>query len=92
MKIERVTKFVLDKKEFENTHQVQDYIGDIIGTKVIDKLIKVCPPLKYSDTIKMLVVLTKDREVRDTLIKYLSIEINAEPNTIQGCTKNIFDV
>ena len=75
--IQQITKYKFDGKEFDSLQKVKDHVQNEIGTKVIDKITKVCPPQKYKDVQNILDVLTST-EVRETLLKYLNVDFEKQ--------------
>ena len=98
MTIKEITKYKFNGKEYNNLKDVKTTVENILGEKVIDEIINVCPPAKVKDTLNILTVLT-DPKIREVLIKYLNITYEDKVHSYDYSplhgdteTKNILDL
>lgn len=91
MEAKRISKILFDNKEFKDEKELKEYVHNIIGEEVIDKINRVCPPQQHKDLFKLLDVLCSP-DVRKVLTKYLNItiEVGEEWNDTEDV--NILDL
>jgi hypothetical protein len=75
--IKIVEKYIFDGIEFNSLKDLKSYVITKLGTEVIDKIIKVCPPAQMRGVLKILEVLSQ-KEVRESLTKYLNVTYEFE--------------
>lgn len=66
-KIKTVIRYVFKGKEYKTLQDIKEEIHNTIGLEVIDKINRVCPPIKHKDLFNLLEVLCK-KDVRDVLM------------------------
>lgn len=77
MKVDTVTRYVFQGKEYKSISEIKETIHNKIGEEVIDKINRVCPPEKHANLIKLLEVICSP-EVRKVLIECFNVEIDIE--------------
>ena len=87
MFIEKINKFKLDNKEFDNLKDVKDYVEDKIGKEVLDK-INYNIDIKHKDLLVLFNIITS-KDVRYFLTKYLDIKIEVEDDEDEDDTMTI---
>lgn len=73
MKIDSITKYVFEGKEYTSLKDIQEEIHNTIGVEVLDKIAKTCPLQKHKD-YQTLLDLICSKNVRDILVKCLTVE------------------
>lgn len=89
MFIEKINKFKLDDKEFDNLKDVKKYVENIIGEEVLDKINRNID-IKHKDLLTLFDIITSE-DVRYILIKYLNVKIEIEDYEDNIININILD-
>jgi hypothetical protein len=79
MKVESITKYIWNGKEYNSLSEIKDAITDKIGLEVIDKINRVCPPEKHEDLFKLLDVICSP-DVREVLTECLNVTFEQSPD------------
>lgn len=87
MFIEKINKFKLDNKEFDNLKDVKGYVEDVIGKEVLDKINRNID-IKHKDLLMLFNIITS-KDIRYFLIKYLDIKIEVEDDEDEDDTMTI---
>lgn len=69
--IKTVTKYQFKGQEFSTLKEVQDFVHNIIGEEVLDKINKTCD-IRHKDWLKMLEILCS-KDVRETLLECYNV-------------------
>ena len=91
MFIEKINKFKLDNKEFDNLKDAKGYVEDVIRKEVLDKINRNID-IKHKDLLMLFNIITS-KDIRYFLIKYLDIKIEVEDDEDEDdiMTINILD-
>lgn len=92
MKVEAVTKYKFKGIEYESLNSIKETLHNTIGLEVIDKINRVCPPMKHKDLFNLLEVLCTP-QVRKVLTECYNVtfeEIDEFDQTSQ--TINVLDI
>ena len=90
MKVKTVTRYVYKGIEHKSLKDLKEYVHNIIGEEVLDKIVRVCPPEKHRDLFKLLDVLCLP-EVRKVLIDCYNINIVEEDENGEEVEFNVLD-
>jgi len=77
MKINSITKYKFNDKEYNSLIEVKDEVENTIGKEVLDKIQKTCPLAKHTDYFKLLKLLCSP-DVREVLNTYLNVTFERE--------------
>ena len=77
MKINSITKYKFNDKEYNSLIEVKDEVENTIGKEVLDKIQRTCPLAKHADYLKLLNLLCSP-DVRKVLNTYLNITFERE--------------
>lgn len=77
MKVQAVTKYVYKGVEYNSLEAIKEKLHDIIGTEVLDRINKECPPQRHRDFIKMLDILC-DPDIRNVLMECYTVTFEEE--------------
>jgi hypothetical protein len=77
MKINSITKYKFNDKEYNSLKEIKDEVENIIGVEVLDKIQRTCPLAKHADYLKLLNLLCSP-DIRKVLNTYLNITFEQE--------------
>lgn len=77
MKINSITKYKFNNKEYNSLQEIKDEIENIIGEEVVYKIEKTCPLSKHADYLKLLNLLCSP-DIREVLNTYLNVTFERE--------------
>ena len=77
MKINSITKYKFNDKEYNSLKEIKDEVENIIGEEVLDKIQRTCPLAKHADYLKLLNLLCSP-DIRKVLNTYLNITFERE--------------
>lgn len=85
------TKYRFKNKEFNSLKDVQNFVHDIIGKEVLDKINKNCD-IRHKDLIKMFDILCS-KEVREILKECYNVTYSlTDEDTYETIEHNILDL
>lgn len=72
--IQVVNRYIFKGKEYKTLQDIKEEIHNTIGLEVIDKINRVCPPIKHKDLFNLLEVLCQ-KDVREILMDCYSYDV-----------------
>jgi hypothetical protein len=90
MKIQAITKYKYNGKEYNNLKDIQNDIHNTIGENIIDKINKTIE-IRHKDLFKLLEIFC-DKEVRATFLNCLNVTFTEEDEDGVETTINILDL